>query len=67
MFFGGGLLGCDGDASTEDNVIYIYKLYQHRPQIAKNNFCVSNVENSVSSARSSRQLFWMLFLDAISV
>ena len=41
------------------------KLYQHRPQIAKTNFCVINVENSVTSARSSRQLFWMLFLDAI--
>ena len=28
------------------------KLYQHRPQIAKTNFCVINVENSVASARS---------------
>ena len=45
----------------------IVKLYQQRPQIAKINFCVINVENSVTSARSSRQLFWTLFLDAIAV
>ena len=31
------------------------KLYQHRSQIAKTNFCVINVENSVTFARSSRQ------------
>ena len=31
------------------------QIHQHRPQIAKNNFCVINVENSVTSARSSRQ------------
>ena len=40
------------------------KLYQHRPQIAKNmffNFCVINEENSVTSARSSRQFFWIFF------
>ena len=30
-------------------------LKQHRPQIAKTNFCVINVENSVTFARSSRQ------------
>ena len=34
---------------------FINKLYQHRPQIAKTNCCVINVENSVTSARSSRQ------------
>ena len=34
---------------------FLKKLYQHRPQIAKTNFCVINVENSVTSARSSRQ------------
>ena len=28
------------------------QLYQHRPQIAKNNFCVINVENSLASAKS---------------
>ena len=38
------------------------KLYQHRPQIAKNNFCVINVENSVTSARNSRQFVWMPLL-----
>ena len=43
------------------------KSYQHRRQIAKTIFCVINVENSVTSARSSRQFFWMLFLDAIAV
>ena len=31
------------------------KLYQHRPRIAKTKFCVINVENSVTSARSSWQ------------
>ena len=40
------------------------QLYQHRPQIAKTYFCV---ENSVTFARSSRQLFWMFFLHAIAV
>ena len=39
-----------------------YKLYQHRPQIAKTNFCVINVENSVTSARNSRQFVWMPLL-----
>ena len=38
------------------------KLYQHRPQIAKTNFCVINVENSVTSARNSRQFVWMQLL-----
>ena len=38
------------------------KLYQHRPQIAKTNFCVINVENSVTSARNSRQFVWMPLL-----
>ena len=33
----------------------ITQFYQHRPQIAKTNFCVINVENSVTSARSSGQ------------
>jgi len=42
------------------------KLYQHRAQIAKINFCVINVKNGVRSARSSRQFFWTLFLDAIA-
>ena len=32
----------------------------------RTNFCVINVENSVRSARSSRQFFWTLFLDAIA-
>ena len=31
------------------------QLYQHRPQIAKTKFCVINVGNSVTFARSSRQ------------
>ena len=31
------------------------EIYQHRPQIAKTNFCVINIENSVTSERSSRQ------------
>ena len=35
------------------------KLYQHRRQIAKNNFCVINVENS--------DVCKMFFLDAIAV
>ena len=35
--------------------------------IAKTNFCGINVENSVTTARSSRQIFWMFFLDAIAV
>ena len=43
------------------------KLYQHRPQIAKIIFCVINVENTVTPAGSSRQFFWMFFLDAIVV
>ena len=30
------------------------KLYQHRPQIAKTNFCVVNLENSVTSARRDK-------------
>ena len=30
------------------------ELYQHRPQIAKTNFCVVNVENSVTSARRDK-------------
>ena len=37
------------------------KLYQHSPQIAKTDVCVINVQNSVTSERSSRQFFWMLF------
>ena len=36
------------------------ELYQHRPQIAKTDFCVINVENSVSPAKSS--FFWMPLL-----
>ena len=47
--------------------IWKKKLNQHRPQIAKNNFCGINVENSVTSARSPRQFFWVLFLGAIAV
>ena len=38
------------------------KLYQHRPQVAKTNFCVINVENCVKSARNSRLLDWMPLL-----
>ena len=35
------------------------RLYQHRPQIAKTNFCAINIENSVTSARNSRQFVWI--------
>ena len=39
---------------------FLKKIYQHRPQIAKTNFCVINVENLVTSARSSCCfLFWV--------
>ena len=34
------------------------KLYQHRPQIAKTHFCVINVDDSTTSARSSTQFFF---------
>ena len=44
-----------------DAYVGTLKFYQHRPQIAKNNSCVINVENSVTSARSSRQFFWLFF------
>ena len=33
-----------------------YRLYQHRPQIAKTKFCNINVKNSVTSARSSNKI-----------
>ena len=33
------------------------KLYQHRPQIAKTHFCVINVDDIATSARSSTQFF----------
>ena len=41
---------------------FLKKIYQHRPQIAKNNFCVINVENSATSTRKSSQFVWMPLL-----
>ena len=40
---------------TPPVVQFLKKLYQHRPQIAKTNFCGINVGDSVVSARSSKQ------------
>ena len=39
-----------------------YTSIDPRPQIAKTNFCVINVESSVTSARNSRQFVWMPLL-----
>ena len=44
------LCACPGQDSDVEN--HLKKLYQHRPQIAKSNFCVINVEKSAASARS---------------
>ena len=50
-------------------IIY-HKLYQHRPQIAKNQFCVINVKNNVTSAKVqgsfSGCFFWMPLLCRVS-
>ena len=49
------LISNQNPLDMEPNDGFLKKLYQHRPQIAKTNFCVINVENSVMFARSSRQ------------
>ena len=62
----GDLGSSQPEVSQEGCNLFERKLYQHRPQTAKNNFCVINAKNNVTSAKVqgsfSGCFFWMPLL-----